>query len=124
MPGSSDWKKSREYAEYTSASLITKGLHSWKYGRFEMRGRIDTRDGLWPAFWTLGTARPWPANGKIDIMEYYRGILLAIFEALKLQISTGSTTVRLSRVNADLVILRPRTGSRPTAWKRVLRILL
>jgi beta-glucanase (GH16 family) len=74
--GAGDWRN-REYAEYSSASLMTRGLHSWRYGRFEMRGRIDTRAGLWPAFWTLGSAGEWPHNGEIDIMEYYRGILLA-----------------------------------------------
>jgi beta-glucanase (GH16 family) len=74
---SPDWKRNREAAEYTSASLMTKGLHSWRYGRFEMRGRIDTRPGLWPAFWTLGVSGNWPHNGEIDIMEYYRGTLLA-----------------------------------------------
>ena len=72
-----DSGKKREHAQYTSASLITKGLHSWQYGRFEMRGRIDTRPGLWPAFWTLGVEGRWPHNGEIDIMEYYRGMLLA-----------------------------------------------
>jgi len=72
-----DWKRSREFAEYTSASLATRGLRSWQYGRFEMRARIDTRAGLWPAFWTLGVEGSWPHNGEIDIMEYYRGLLLA-----------------------------------------------
>ena len=75
--GSSDWRRSREFAEYSSTSLMTRGLQSWRYGRFEMRGRIDTRAGLWPAFWTLGISGDWPHNGEIDIMEYYRGILLA-----------------------------------------------
>lgn len=75
--GSADWKKSRETAEYTAASLTTRGLHAWRYGRFEMRGRIDIRDGIWPAFWTLGVSGEWPGNGEIDIMEYYRGKLLA-----------------------------------------------
>jgi beta-glucanase (GH16 family) len=75
--GSSDWKRNREFAEYTSASLMTQGIRSWRYGRFEMRGRIDTRSGMWPAFWTLGVEGPWPHNGEIDIMEYYRGVLLA-----------------------------------------------
>ena len=70
-------KGGRSQAEYTSASLLTKGLHQWTYGRFEMRGRIDTRPGLWPAFWTLGSARRWPGCGEIDIMEFYRGKLLA-----------------------------------------------
>ncbi len=76
-PGSNNWKENREFAEYTSASMTTRRLHSWMYGRFEMRGRIDTRDGLWPAFWTLGVKGQWPSNGEIDIMEYYRGMLLA-----------------------------------------------
>src|SRR5260370_4075720 len=76
-PNSKDWRKKREYADYTSASLTTKGLHSWQYGRFEMRARIDTRSGLWPAFWTLGNQGDWPNRGEIDIMEYYRGLLMA-----------------------------------------------
>jgi beta-glucanase (GH16 family) len=42
-----------------------------------MRGRIDTRPGLWPAFWTLGVSGEWPGGGEIDIMEYYGGTLLA-----------------------------------------------
>jgi beta-glucanase (GH16 family) len=42
-----------------------------------MRGHIDTRSGLWPAFWTVGAEGRWPSNGEIDIMEYYRGTLLA-----------------------------------------------
>jgi len=74
---SQSWREGREYAEYTSASLTTRRLHEWMYGRFEMRGRIDTRAGLWPAFWTLGVKGGWPGCGEIDIMEYYRGTLLA-----------------------------------------------
>jgi beta-glucanase (GH16 family) len=77
QPGSRDWRKSREYAQYTSANLITRGRHTWQYGRFEMRARIDTRSGMWPAWWMLGQRGRWPANGEIDIMEYYRGRLLA-----------------------------------------------
>lgn len=72
-----DWKKSRKDINYTSSSINTSGKHSWQYGRFEMRGRIDISSGLWPAWWTLGTAGKWPANGEIDIMEYYRKRLLA-----------------------------------------------
>ncbi|QKZ13510.1 family 16 glycosylhydrolase [Spirosoma sp. KUDC1026] len=75
--GSSDWRTQRKTIEYTSASLNTKGLHQWQYGRFEMRGRIDISPGMWPAFWTLGVAGEWPSNGEIDIMEYYRNDLLA-----------------------------------------------
>jgi beta-glucanase (GH16 family) len=75
--GSSDWKLSRQYSDYSSASLLTSGLHDWQYGRLEMRARIPTGSGMWPAWWTLGKAGEWPSNGEIDIMEYYRGNLLA-----------------------------------------------
>ncbi len=75
--GSTDWRRGREFAEYTSSSLMTRGLHAWQYGYFEMRARIDTRAGLWPAWWTLGTKGGWPYSGEIDILEYYRGMLLA-----------------------------------------------
>jgi beta-glucanase (GH16 family) len=75
--GSTDWKRNRQYAEYTSSSLNTSGVHSWQFGRFEMRGRIDTRAGMWPAWWTLGNSGQWPSNGEIDIMEFYNGRVLA-----------------------------------------------
>lgn len=77
LAGGTSWRTNRPRIEYTSASLQTRGLHQWQYGRFEMRGKIDTRPGLWPAFWTLGVAGEWPDNGELDIMEYYRGMLLA-----------------------------------------------
>jgi beta-glucanase (GH16 family) len=75
--GSSDWKTSRQYAEYTSTSMTTSGLQSWQYGRLEMRARIPTSAGMWPAWWTLGVSGEWPSNGEIDIMEYYKGNVLA-----------------------------------------------
>lgn len=73
---SRSWTRQREFAEYTSACLITRRKADWRYGTFLMRGRIDTRDGMWPAWWALGNGR-WPVCGEIDMMEYYRGMLLA-----------------------------------------------
>jgi beta-glucanase (GH16 family) len=58
--------------EYTSASLTTKTLASWRYGRIEVRAKLPKGNGVWPAIWTLGTSFPkvaWPACGEIDIME-------------------------------------------------------
>ena len=69
---SSDWRKSREHAEYTSASVTTRGIASWRYGRVEVRATLPGGRGMWPAIWMLGTDRRagWPACGEIDIMEY------------------------------------------------------
>jgi beta-glucanase (GH16 family) len=68
---SNDWKRNREYAEYSASSLNTAGLKEFRYGRFEIRARIDTSMGLWPAIWTLGVNGRWPSNGEIDLMESY-----------------------------------------------------
>jgi beta-glucanase (GH16 family) len=57
---------------YTSARLLTKGKWSWAYGRMEARIKIPRGQGLWPAFWALGTnitSVNWPTCGEIDIME-------------------------------------------------------
>jgi len=72
VEGSNRWNQNREYAEYTSSSIQTRGKKSWKYGTFLIRARIDTSMGSWPAIWTLGTSGGWPAGGEIDIMEFYR----------------------------------------------------
>ena len=57
---------------YTSARMLTQGLGSWAYGRFEARIKIPRGQGIWPAFWMLGTnftSVGWPTCGEIDIME-------------------------------------------------------
>jgi beta-glucanase (GH16 family) len=69
---SGDWKKNREYAEYTSASIKTRNKFFFKYGILEVKARIDIRKGSWPAIWTLGINRGWPDNGEVDVMEFYR----------------------------------------------------
>src|SRR5664280_728265 len=79
VTNSTNWKISREWIDYTSASITSRRLQQFTYGKFEMRARIDTRLGSWPAFWTLGSTpgMRWPAGGEIDIMEYYRNMVLA-----------------------------------------------
>ncbi len=65
--------------KYTSASINTSGKRTWQYGRFELRANIPTPAGSWPAWWTLGVNNGWPKNGEIDIMEFYKGKILANF---------------------------------------------
>lgn len=71
-PNNSNWRKNRKFAAYTSSSINTRDKKEFKYGIVEVRAKIDTSRGNWPAIWTLGTTKPWPANGEVDIMEFYQ----------------------------------------------------
>src|SRR5215472_3209660 len=60
---------------WTSARMKTEKLQSFSYGRIEASIQLPdtTNQGLWPAFWSLGTSitngTPWPNCGEADIME-------------------------------------------------------
>ncbi len=69
---STDWRKNRRRAEFTSACVTTSGSFSFRYGRLEVRARIPVAQGAWPAIWTLGQDVPWPDGGEVDVMEFYR----------------------------------------------------
>jgi len=61
---------------YTSARLKSQGLFSFMYGRIEASVTVPESQGMWPAFWMLGTnitTTPWPACGELDIMEHIDG---------------------------------------------------
>jgi beta-glucanase (GH16 family) len=63
-------------ATYTSARLKTQGLFSFQYGRIEASMMLPESQGIWPAFWLLGsniTTDPWPACGELDVMEHIDG---------------------------------------------------
>jgi beta-glucanase (GH16 family) len=70
--------------DYTSARLNSK--FAFTYGRVEVRAKLPTGVGTWPAIWMLGKniqenggywnnegfgTTPWPACGEIDIMEHW-----------------------------------------------------
>ncbi len=64
-----------ENHEYSSARLVTKTKGDWTYGRFEIRAKLPTGRGTWPAIWMMPTNNyygngSWPDNGEIDIMEH------------------------------------------------------
>lgn len=59
-------------SNYTSARMITRAKKSFKYGRIDIRAKLPTGQGIWPALWMLGSnigTVGWPACGEIDIME-------------------------------------------------------
>ncbi|MFZ0773761.1 MAG: malectin domain-containing carbohydrate-binding protein [Candidatus Sulfotelmatobacter sp.] len=63
-----------ENGAWLSGRMNTEGLENFTYGILEASILLPntTNQGLWPAFWTLGsdiTTVPWPSCGEADIME-------------------------------------------------------
>lgn len=62
-----------EAGKWTSARMVTRGKGDWKWGKIEVRAKLPTGRGTWPAIWMLPTDWQygnWPNSGEIDIMEH------------------------------------------------------
>jgi beta-glucanase (GH16 family) len=55
--------------DYRSARL--ESTFAQAYGKFEVRAKIPTTKGIWPAIWLLPRDVRWPRGGEIDIMEHH-----------------------------------------------------
>jgi beta-glucanase (GH16 family) len=79
---------------YTSSRITTAGKKEFQYGRMEVRAKIPTGKGIWPAFWMLGSNIKnvgWPKCGEIDILEYVGREPHKVFTSLHTQDSHGNT---------------------------------
>ena len=66
----------KDGSTYTSGRIKTQGLYNFTYGRVEVRAKLPSAQGTWPAIWMLGSNHPtagWPFSGEIDIMEQRGG---------------------------------------------------
>ena len=90
--------------QYTSARLNSK--FAFTYGVVEIRAKLPTGVGTWPAIWTLGKninengaywqqqgfgTVSWPACGEIDIMEHWGNNQNYVQSAMHTPSSHGAT---------------------------------
>lgn len=90
--------------QYTSARLNSK--FAFKYGRVEVRAKLPSGAGTWPAIWTLGKnikesgaywqtqghgTISWPGCGEIDIMEHWGSRANFVQSAMHTISSSGDT---------------------------------
>ncbi|WP_397362539.1 family 16 glycosylhydrolase [Olleya sp. R77988] len=90
--------------QYTSARLNSK--FAFTYGKVEVRAKLPTGVGTWPAIWMLGKninedggywdiqgngTTSWPACGEIDIMEHWGSNQNFVQSAMHTPSSSGNT---------------------------------
>lgn len=80
--------------EYYSGKINSKDNVEFTYGVIEVRAKVATGKGLWPAIWMLGAnigEVGWPASGEIDILEYIGREPGKVFTSLHTPASHGNT---------------------------------
>jgi len=58
---------------YLTGGIYTKGKFAFQYGKIEIRAKLKSAQGAWPAIWMLSEEKKYgkyPRNGEIDIMEH------------------------------------------------------
>ncbi|MFP5040659.1 family 16 glycosylhydrolase [Parasediminibacterium sp. JCM 36343] len=101
-------KQSFNGSAYTSARLLTKNKFKTTYGRVEVRAKLPSALGTWPAIWMLGSnidVVPWPGCGEIDIMEQKGNELNKIYGTLHYPGHSGGggvgTTTTIANSSTD-----------------------
>ena len=68
VPAGGRGTRGRTNANYTSASLTTRGLAEWKHVCIEVRAKLPRGRGVWPAIWLLGVNESkagWPRDRRL-----------------------------------------------------------
>ena len=101
-------KESYQGSNYTSARILSKGKFSIKYGKVEIRAKLPSGGGTWPALWMLGDnidSVSWPACGEIDIMEHIGNQLNKIYGTLHYPGRSGGSadgaTINISNATTE-----------------------
>jgi len=58
---------------YLTGGIYTKGKFAYQYGKIEIRAKLESAQGAWPAMWMLSETKKYgkyPRNGEIDLMEH------------------------------------------------------
>jgi len=97
--------ESYEGSAYTSSRLLTQGKFDFTYGRVEVKAKLPSGGGTWPAIWMLGanfSSVGWPACGEIDIMEHAGNRQGKVQSAMHTSSSFGNTVNHGSQTLSDV----------------------
>jgi len=64
---------SKDKRPFLTGGIWSKGKFAFQYGKVEIRAKLESAKGAWPAMWMLAEEKrygKYPRNGEIDIMEH------------------------------------------------------
>lgn len=89
-------KESYQGYQYTSTRIKTQDKFEFTYGTIEVRAKLPSGGGTWPAIWLLGAnideGVNWPACGEIDVMEHVGNNPGTVQSAMHTPSSYGNTS--------------------------------
>ncbi len=103
-PNGSKWVMTRKTSRYTSGSISTEGKFSFTYGRVDVRARLPSGNGTWPAIWLIGASLPeigWPGCGEIDVMEHLGRQPGHIYASIHYQGADDQTVMRNNKLATE-----------------------
>ncbi len=86
-------------AGYTSARIKSENLYEFTYGRVEIRAKLPSVGGTWPALWALGANFEdvgWPASGEMDIVEHVGNNPNTVLSSLHYPGNSGGSAITAS----------------------------
>jgi len=95
-------KESINGFNYSSGRMTTQNKKTFTFGRIDIRAKLPTGKGIWPALWMLGTninIVSWPACGEIDIMELIGTYPGRVYGTMHWKPVTGTNTNKGSEYN-------------------------
>ncbi|NQV77952.1 MAG: glycoside hydrolase family 16 protein [Lutibacter sp.] len=98
-------KEVYQNSQYTSTRMLSMGKFDFTYGKVEVRAKLPSGKGTWPAIWMLGAnfkTVGWPTCGEIDIMEHAGNRQGTISSAMHTPSSHGNTSNVGSQTLADV----------------------
>jgi len=85
---------------FSSGQINTFGKFSLRSGAVEIRAKVPTGPGVWPAFWALPADGSWPP--EVDFMEVYDGAVHTTFHPRGTQ-ERGRSYTRTTRPRSSML---------------------
>ena len=73
LKGIGNYDTLKDPRPFLTGGIYTKGKFAFQYGKIEIRAKLESAQGAWPAIWMLSEHKKYggyPRNGEIDIMEH------------------------------------------------------